>query len=98
MKNGGKEMLDNDGATGMSMEDRVSNLENIAQLSIRLHRMTQESLTREQEERRQMGEMMQESLRREQQERQQMGEVMDQLIQAVALIQADIVRIDETRS
>ena len=73
-------MLENDGATGMSMEDRLKNLENLAQLSIRLHRM------------------MQESLRREQEERQQMGEVMDQLIQAVALIQADIVRIDETRS
>ncbi len=56
-------MLENDGATGMSMEDRLSNLENLAQLSIRLHRMMQESLNREQEERRQMGEVMDQLIR-----------------------------------
>ena len=57
------EMLENDDLSGTSMEDRVSNLETIAQLSVRLHGMMLESLRREQEERRQMDEVMQQMLR-----------------------------------
>lgn len=49
-------MTEND---GIGMEDRVSNLETLAELSVRLHRMMLESLRREQEERRQMNDVMQ---------------------------------------
>ena len=70
-------MTEND---GIGMENRVSNLETLAELSVRLHRM------------------MLESLRREQEERRQMNDVMQQMLQLVTVMQADIVRIDETRS
>ena len=70
-------MTEND---GIGMENRVSNLETLAELSVRLHRM------------------MLESLRREQEERRQMNDVMQQMLQLVTVMQADIVRIDETRA
>ena len=70
-------MTEND---GIGMENRVSNLETLAELSVRLHRM------------------MLESLRREQEERRQMNDVMQQMVQLVTVMQADIVRIDETRA
>lgn len=70
-------MTEND---GIGMENRVSNLETLAELSVRLHRM------------------MLESLRREQEERRQMNDVIQQMLQLVTVMQADIVRIDETRA
>ena len=77
-------MPENDGT---EIEERVSNLENVSQLSLRLLRIMEENVRSLEQEQRRV---------REQQQRR--DEVMQQLIQAVAVMQADIVRIDETHS
>ena len=77
-------MLENDGT---EIEERVSNLENVSRLSLRLLRIMEENVRSLEQEQRRV---------REQQQRR--DEVMQQLIQAVAVMQADIVRIDETHS
>ena len=77
-------MLENDGT---EIEERVNKLENVAQLSLRMIRIMEENVRRLEQEQRRV---------REQQQRR--DEVMQQLIQAVAMIQADIVRIDETHA
>ena len=69
------------------MEDRVSRLEDIARLSVTLSRIMEENLSRLEQEHRRVEEAQQ--LR---------DEVLQQLIQAVAVLQADIVRIDQTHS
>ena len=68
------------------MEDRIRNLENFALVSVEIHRLMEESQRR-----------MEESLRRIEESQRQRDEVMDRMAQAIALIQADIVRIEETR-
>ena len=77
-------MPENDGT---EIEERVNNLENVSQLSLRLLRIMEENVRSLEQEQRRV---------REQQQRR--DEVMQQLIQAVAMMQADIVRIDETHS
>ena len=77
----------------MSMEQRLRNLEVIAQISTELALMHGESLRRVEEQQRRMEEQQ-----REMEERQRRrDELLDQLLQLVAVMQADIVRIDETR-
>ncbi len=76
------------------MEDRVSRLEDIARLSVTLSRIMEENLSRLEQEHRRVEEAQQ--LRDEAQ--QLRDEVLQQLIQAVAVLQADIVRIDQTHS
>ena len=68
------------------MEDRIRNLENFALVSVEIHRLMEESQRRTEE-----------SLRRIEESQRQRDEVMDRMAQAIALIQADIVRIEETR-
>lgn len=75
------------------MEDRIRNLENFALVSVEIHRLMEESQRRTEESQRRM----EESLRRMEESQRQRDEVMDRMAQAIALIQADIVRIEETR-
>ena len=76
------------------MEDRVSRLEDIARLSVTLSRIMEENLSRlEQDQRR-----AEEAQQRRDEAQQLRDEVLQQLIQAVAVLQADIVRIDQTHS
>ena len=76
------------------MEDRVSRLEDIARLSVTLSRIMEENLSRlEQDQHR-----AEEAQQRRDEAQQRRDEVLQQLIQAVAVLQADIVRIDETHS
>ncbi len=69
------------------MEDRVRNLENFAQLSADFAVMMEENLRR-----------MEENQRRMEEDQRRRGELLERLLQAVAVIQAEIVRIDETHS
>ncbi len=83
------------------MEDRVSRLEDIARLSVTLSRIMEENLSRlEQDQRRaeQEHRRAEEAQQRRDEAQQLRDEVLQQLIQAVAVLQADIVRIDETHS
>ena len=89
------------------MEDRLSDLEDFAVLSMRLHRMAEanrqqlilnqrlaEEDQRQAEERQRRAE---ERLRQLEESQQQVQELLARMAQVVALIQADIVRLDETR-
>lgn len=80
------------------MEDRISSLESIVQMSATMTRILNDHVDamedRQQEWQRQM-----EQWQRQAEERQrERDELMQQLLQAVAVIQADIVRIDETHN
>ena len=90
------------------MEDRIRRLENFAQLATTLavemeaaqRRMEAAQLRMEESQRR-----MEESQRRMEESQRQMeesqrmrDELLEQMLQAVAVIQAEIVRIDETHS
>ncbi len=80
------------------MEDRISSLESIVQMSVTMTRILNDHVDamedRQQEWQRQM-----EQWQRQAEERQrERDELMQQLLQAVAVIQADIVRIDETHN
>ena len=82
------------------MEDRIRNLENFALVSVEIHRLMEESQRRMEESYRRMAESQrrtEEALRRMEESQRQRDEVMDRMAQAIALIQADIVRIEETR-
>ena len=68
------------------MEERLRRLEDFAQISTEIHRLMEESQRR-----------MEESQRRMEESQRQRDEVMDRMAHAIVLIQADIVRIDETR-
>ncbi len=69
------------------MEQRIRNLENFALIAVELARELEESQQR-----------LEESQRRLEESQQRRGELLQQLLQAVAVIQAEIVRIDETHS
>ena len=75
------------------MEERIRNLERFSLFSVEIHRLMEESQRQMEDHQRQMDE----SLRRVQESQRRRDEVMDRMAQAIALIQADIVRIDETR-
>ena len=69
------------------VEDRISGLESFAQMSVTLTRITNEHRN-----------VMDESLRQAEAGQRQRDELPQQLLQAVAVMQADIVRIDERHS
>ena len=96
------------------MEERLSDMENFAVLSMRLHRMAEanrqqlilnqrlaEEDQRQAEERQRRAEERQrraeERLRQLEDSHQEVLELLTRLAQTVALVQADIVRLDETR-
>ena len=75
------------------MEERIRNLERFSLISVEIHRLMEESQRHMEEHQRHMDE----SLRRVQESQRQRDDLMDRMAKAIALIQADIVRIDETR-
>jgi hypothetical protein len=83
------------------MEDRIRRLENFAQLATTLavemeaaqRRMEAAQLRMEESQRR-----MEESQRQMEESQRMRDELLEQMLQAVAVIQAEIVRIDETHS
>lgn len=82
------------------MEERLRNLERFSLISVEIHRLMEESQRRMEESYRRMEESqrrMEETLRQVEESQRQRDEVMDRMAQAITLIQADIVRIDETR-
>jgi erythromycin esterase-like protein len=90
------------------MEDRISSLESIARMSATLTRIMNEHMDA-MDERQQQTEQWQrqaeqwqrqaEQWQRQAEERQrQRNELLQQLLQAVVVMQADIVRIDETHT
>lgn len=87
------------------MEDRISGLESFARMSATLTRIMNERVNA-MEDRQQQWQMQIEEWQRQAEEWQRQAEesqrerdeLMQQLLQAVAVMQADIVRIDETRS
>ena len=76
------------------MEDRISSLESFAQMSATMARIINEHMNVMDERQRQAEERQRQAEVR-QRER---DELLQQILQAVAVMQADIVRIDETRS
>lgn len=75
------------------MEERIRDLEKIAQISADIHRLMEVSQPQMAESLRRLDV----SMRPVEEIQRQRDEVMDRMAQAIALIQADIVRIDETR-
>lgn len=76
------------------MEDRISSLESLTQLSITMTRILNEHMDAMDERQRQV----EENQRRAEERQRERDELLQQLLQAVAVMQADIVRIDETHS
>ncbi len=83
------------------MEDRISSLESMAQLPITMTRILNEHMNAMDERQRQAEEWQRQSEEQQRlaEERQrERDELLQQIVQAVAVMQADIVRIDETHS
>ena len=87
------------------MEDRISSLESIMQMTVTMQRIMNEHMNVIDERQRQAEELAEarqrqmEQWQRQAEERQrERDELMQQLLQAVAVMQADIVRIDETHN
>ena len=76
------------------MEDRISGLESFARMSAMMARIMDEHMNAIDERQRQTDEWQ----RRAEEGQRQRDELLQQLLQAVAVMQADIVRIDETHS
>ena len=76
------------------MEDRISSLESLTQLSITMTRILNEHMNAMDERQRQA----EENQRLAEERQRERDELLEQLVQAVAVMQADIVRIDETHS
>ena len=76
------------------MEDRISSLQSLTQLSITMTRILNEHMDAMDERQRQV----EENQRRAEERQRERDELLQQLLQAVAVMQADIVRIDETHS
>lgn len=76
------------------MEDRISSLESLTQLSITMTRILNEHMNAMDERQRQA----EENQRLAEERQRERDELLQQLVQAVAVMQADIVRIDETHS
>lgn len=83
------------------MENRITRLESLTQLSISMTRILNEHMNamderqRQAEERQRQAEEQQLLAAERQRER---DELLQQMLQAVAVMQADIVRIDETHT
>lgn len=69
------------------MQDRIRNLEEFAQLSARLSSLMESSQRR-----------LEENQRRMEEEQRARDDLLQQIMQSVAIMQADIVRIDETHA
>ena len=76
------------------MEQRIRNLEDFTQLATTLAQMMEADLRRFEERQRQV----EEAQRLAEEGQRRRDEMLQQLLQAVAVIQAEIVRIDETHS
>ncbi len=76
------------------MEERIRNLENFAQLSARMTELIESSQRRMEERQRRM----EEDNRRMEDDQRRRDDLMQQILQSVAVMQAEIVRIDETHS
>ncbi len=76
------------------MEDRISSLESVVQMSVTMQRILNEHMNLMDERQRETDEWQRQTELR-QRER---DELLQQLLQAVAVMQADIVRIDETHN
>ena len=83
------------------MEDRISNLQSFAQLSMTMLRIMNEHMDAMDERQRQAEEnqrQAEENQRQAEERQRERDALLNQLVQAVAVMQADIVRIDETHS
>ena len=83
------------------MEDKISSLESFARMSATLTRIMNDRVNAMEDRQLQFEEWQQQTERWQRQaeeSRRERDELMQQLLQAVAVMQADIVRIDETRS
>ena len=76
------------------MEDRISSLESIIQMSVTMQRIMNDHMDVMDERQRQTEEWQ----RQAEERRRERDDLMQQLLQAVAVMQADIVRIDQTRN
>ena len=83
------------------MEDRISSLESVLQMSVTMQRIINEHMNLMDGSQRDMEESqrrMEERQRQAEERQRERDESMQQLLQAVAVMQADIVRIDETHN
>ena len=83
------------------MEDRISRLESLNQLSVNMTRIIMDHMDAMDERQRQNEEWLRqvEERQRQAEERQiQRDQLLQQMLHTVAVMQADIVRIDETHS
>ena len=83
------------------MEDRVSSLESFAQMSATLTRILNDHVNMmedRQQETEEWQRRVEEWQRGAEERRRERDELLQQLLQAVAVMQADIVRIDETHN
>lgn len=83
------------------MEDRISSLESFSQMHMSLTRIINEHMNLMDDRQRQFEAWQRQSeewQRRSDESRRERDELLQQLLQAVAVMQADIVRIDETHS
>lgn len=83
------------------MEDRISSLESFSQMHMTMTRIINEHIDLTDDRQRQFVEWQRETeewRRRSDENRRERDALLQQLLQAVAVMQADIVRIDETRS
>ena len=83
------------------MEERVERLENLMDLSIRLHESMQRSQAIMEQNQLRMDENhreLEENFRELRRNQAEMAELVQRLTQAVTVVQADIVRIDETHT
>ena len=76
------------------MEDRISSLESLTQMSMTMLRIMNEHMDAMDERQRQA----EENQRLAEERQRERDELLQQMLQAVAVMQADIVRIDETHS
>ena len=83
------------------MEDRISSLESLTQMSMTMLRIMNEHMDAMDERQRQAEEWQrraEEQQRLAEERQRERDELLQQMLQAVAVMQADIVRIDETHS
>ena len=83
------------------MEDRISSLESFSQMHLAMTRIINEHMNLVDDRLRQFEEWQRQAeewQRRSDESRRERDALLQQLLQAVTLLQADIVRIDETRS
>ena len=82
------------------MEERIRDLEKIAQISADIHRLMEVSQPQMAESLRRLDVSLRRldvSMRPVEESQRQRDEVMDRMAQVIAPIQAEVVRVDETR-